>query len=199
MTLYNKDGTVYKLNRPNPIMNNQDIWENYTLHNMKWDQETHEGKDIVQPINSDIKIRDNFVEDLERTKQETQEPQVDLVERKSQIQPKVEIKTSSTQSQIEKTFFHCLPAEIREKKDHLYGDSYQTIQYGDPWSFEGVVIGENDLELTFWTDIGNLTAGSIVYPKINGKRWWRVQKTEVKTQGWLVYTSPSDYQPSFKD
>lgn len=198
MTLYNKDGTVYKLNAPNPIMNTQDIWENYTLHNMKWDQETHEGKEALQPIVSDIKIRDSFVKDLELTKEEKAEPQVDIIERKSQVQPKIEIKTSSTNNQIEKIFFHCLPAQIREKKDHLYGESYQTIQYGNPWSFEAVIIEENDLELVFWTDVNEITLGSVVYPKMNSKRWWRVQNIEEKTQGWLISATLSDYQPSFE-
>lgn len=196
MTLYNKDGTVYKLNGPNPIMNTQDIWEDYKLHNMKWDQETHEEKNKITPIVSDIKIRDTFVQDLESTKEEPA-PKADFVERKSHIQPKTEIKTSSTTSQIDKVFVHCLPATVRERQDHLYGESYQTIQYGDPWSFEAVIIGENDLNLTFWTDVGDVSVGSIIYPKMNSKRWWRVQEKEEKVQGWLLNATPSDYQPSF--
>jgi hypothetical protein len=198
MTLYNKDGTVYKLNGPNPIMNSQDIWEDYTLHNMAWDEEKHQGKPKVNPIQSDIKIRDNFVEELEATKNEDVKLNVDLVERKSQVAPKVEIKTSSSENQIDKVFVHCLPATIREKKDHLYGESYQTIQYGDPWSFEAVIIEENDLDLTLWTDVRDVTIGSVIFPKINSKRWWRVQSKEQKTQGWLISAAPSDFQPSFE-
>ena len=26
MTLYNKDGTIYKLAKPNPLMHNQNLW-----------------------------------------------------------------------------------------------------------------------------------------------------------------------------
>ena len=39
---------------------------------------------------------------------------------------------------------------------------------------------------------------SVLYPKINSKRWWKVQYSEPKAMGRLLTSMPSDYQPSFK-
>ena len=44
MAIKNKDGSVYKLKSPNPIMKSQDVWNNFTLHNMIFEQTTEEDK-----------------------------------------------------------------------------------------------------------------------------------------------------------
>ena len=39
MVIKNKDGSVYKLQGPNPLMEDQAFWnalENFTLHNTEW-------------------------------------------------------------------------------------------------------------------------------------------------------------------
>jgi hypothetical protein len=72
------------------------------------------------------------------------------------------------------------------------------IRYGDPVSFEGVMLQQEDFFIKVWTDVENINIGSILYPKTNFKRWWRVQEKTIKGTGWILIAMPSDYQPSFK-
>ena len=210
MTLRNKDGTVYKLAAPNPVMKSQNLWEGYTLHNMAWDPEKAEDNSVVNPISTGLSGRESFFESLDRAKQEMLEalpkpeikvvevnkPEIKVVETKPEKTP-APTKTLETDSSIEKTFIHALPARIRERKDSLYDDVYQTIQYDKPTSFEGVILSFEDLVFEVWTNSIQLGVGSIIYPKNNSKRWWRVQKTIAKSGGWIMFCIPSDEQPSF--
>lgn len=199
MTLYNKDGSIYMLQKPNPIMNNQNLWsEGIKLHNMNWDSEKSEDNSTINPIQSDFEVPDSFISSLEKTKPEItviEKQSVEISnERKSVVrEDKVHIEQKNS---IEKTFIHCLPATIRDRVDDLYGDSYKTIQYGKPTSFEGVILQQQDLMIQIWTDI-EISKGSVLYPKINSKSWWRVQKSEPMKGGWLLTGIISDYQPSF--
>jgi hypothetical protein len=208
MTLRNKDGSVYKLSGPNPIMKSQEIWDKYVIHNMEWQPEKSEDKTQVNPFESNYQVRDTFLSELDKAK-----PEIKIVETKSEIK-NTEVKSEATfertavvhpdtqekeevDDQIEKIFIHVLPAKIKKKTDSLYGDSYQTIQYGNPTSFEGVMLRQEDLVIEVWTDVSTINTGSILYPKTNFKRWWRVQEKTQKAGGWILLASPSDYQPSF--
>ena len=63
MTLFNKDGSIYTLPKPNPIMNNQNLWsDSIELHNMKWNSEKAEDKTTVNPVQSDFSISDTFLD-----------------------------------------------------------------------------------------------------------------------------------------
>lgn len=221
MTLRNKDGSVYKLVGPNPVMKTQNLWGEYTLHNMEYDGEKASDDSKINPVSSDLAIKDSFINDLERTKQEIKivetkpwpeekpeiKPEIKVVETKSEeplvdrnsfVQPDPEKKEISEISHdIEKIFIHVLPANIREKKDSLYGDTYRTIQYDKPTSFEGVILTQEDLLFEVWTDVANINIGSILYPKTNFKRWWRVQEKQIKGSGWILSAVPSNEQPSF--
>lgn len=222
MTLRNKDGSVYKLVGPNPVMKTQNLWGEYTLHNMEYDTEKASDETKINPISSDLGIRDSFISDLERTKQDIKivetkpwpekqpeiKPEIKVVENKPNDEPLVDRSTivqpdpdkqeiSEKSHDIEKIFIHVLPATIREKKDSLYGDTYRTIQYEKPTSFEGVILTQEDLLFEVWTDVANINVGSILYPKTNFKRWWRVQEKQLKGTGWILSAVPSNEQPSF--
>jgi len=205
MTLRNKDGTVYKLASPNPVMKTQEIWEGFKVHNMQWDGETAKDTNQVAPLASDFDVRDTFLSALDKAKADikvseakTEVPQPQ-VERKPIVQPDLQKEEfrASTDNGIEKTFIHCLPAALRTRKDSLYGDSYTTVQYGKPTSFEGVILNQQDLFIEIWTDTDAINAGSILFPKQGYKRWWRLQSKEQKGGGWVLSATPSDYQPSF--
>ena len=222
MALYNKDGTLYRLQGPNPIMKTQVMWTNFVLHNMKWDSEKSEDLNPIVPSPPPIKVSESFISELEVVQPEIKvvESASDLppVESKSQeikvienkpetpsieIAPKPPVqKTESTKvarqdDDIEKTFIHVLPATIKNKKDHLYGDSYQTIQYLKPTSFEGVILEHDDIFFKVWTDTNQFQEGSVLYPKMQIKRWWRVQEVISQAGGYILICMPSDYQPSF--
>jgi len=209
MPLYNKDGSVYRLNGPNPAMETQDTWDGFVLHNMNWDAEIQQDNTEVIPNKSDFSIRDNFVAELERTKPEikivTPKPNdtpvqtsPDVVERKTVVHEDIQKKQEDTKPEIEKDFIHFLPAVIRTKKDELYGEVYKSIQYGSPSSFEGVILVQEDFKLVVWTDTDKVTEGSVLYPKTMFKRWWQVKEVENKQGGFLLTCIPSNYQPSFQ-
>ena len=229
MALYNKDGSVYKLLGPNPAMKEQDTWSDFQLHNMKWDSEKYKDTMEVNPIETDLNITKTFVEELEKTKPSIKivppkkdttvkhdikireyvpdQPKEDLsattqneevLERKPIVIPDKQLEEDQKE-ELDKVFIHCLPAKIRTKKDDLYGDVFQTIQYGKPTSFEGIILQQEDMGMIVWTDAADIGEGSVLYPKTNFKRWWRVRKKEPKANGWLLNCLISDYQPSFED
>lgn len=197
MALKNKDGTPYTLQKPNPIMKNQSLWigENYQLHNMKWQSETQEDQTKIEPIKTDLVIKDDFISELSDTKENKDEAAV--FERKTVVHEDKQRKEEETKSEVEKTFIHCLPAIVKTKIDDLYGDVIKTVKYEEPISFEGVVLLNTDLSFEVWTDTEKISLGSILYPKTNTKRWWRVKNKINKANGWLLQCTPSDYQPSF--
>jgi hypothetical protein len=202
MTLRNKDGTIYKLAGPNPAMKNQNLWSEgeFKVHNMQWEGEKAEDTNQVTPMSSDFDVRDTFLSALDKAKVDIKvvEPKPDSpIERKPLVQPDLQREAENTSNGIEKVFIHCLPAYLRERRDALYGDSYKTIQYGKPTSFEGVILQQSDLAIEIWTDTDRITIGSVLYPKTNFKRWWRVQDKTQKGGGWVLTAMPSDHQPSF--
>lgn len=187
MVLKNKDGSVYRLAGPNPLMNSQNLWnDQIAIHNMQWDSQ--KVADATEP--QEYEAPETFLSSLEKSKDEIP------VEKTPEKPP--EIKRQELQnSDIEKVFIHCLPATIREKKDALYGDSYKTIKYSNPTSFEGVILNQEDLVISIWTDADIVGIGSILYPKTNCKNWWRVQDKQEKKNGWILTGVLSDYQPAF--
>lgn len=208
MTLKNKDGSIYKLAAPNPVMKSQETWDKFIVHNMNWQSEKKEDK---RPVYTppETKPRDSFLSELEDSKPEVK-PEIKIVETKKENIPlvpetKVDIKETSpaqktdeiNDNSIEKTFIYVLPALIKRRVDDLYGDTYQTIQYGNPTSFEGVILKQEDFVIEIWTDVETITLGSILYPRANFKRWWRVQDKSPKVGGWILTGTPSDHQPSF--
>ena len=211
MTLYKKDGTVYKLQAPNPIMNNQTLWDGFKTHNMEWQTEIDETKHENKLIPPDFGIKETFLSELDKA-------QIDVVvENKidTMVENKIDVmveepfrqtvvhadlqreKENNEGNGIEKVFIHCLPAKIREKKDDLYGEVYKTIQYETPTSFEGVILNQTDLGIEIWTDANQITKGSIIYPKLGAKRWWKVHSKTEKAGGWTLIGVPSSFQPSF--
>lgn len=212
MAIKNKDGTLYRLRGPNPLMGGQELWQDFKVHNMEFGNETQEDTTEVQAIASDFAVKESFVGEL----QDKPAPEIKVDERPTvSPTPKIEpvriearpapvVVPDVTETQeaeeddgLDKVFVHCLPASIRERKDGIYGDSYRTIQYGNPYSFEGVIVDQNDLTLRLWTTAEQTHQGSILFPKNGTRRWWRVQDRENKTGGWLITAHPSDYQPAF--
>lgn len=202
MALKNKDGTPYRLASPNPVMKTQILWgnEKFILHNMKWSGETYQDTmQATQPAKTQ-----SFISDLEETKVvETQvKPQIAKETQSTVYESKVEVHEDKqrieeeTKPEIEKIFIHLLPATIKTKVDDLYGDIKKTVFYGEPTSFEAVELEHQDFHYKIWTEI-DIGIGSILYPKTNNKRWWKVKNKERKANGWLITSMPSDYQPSF--
>ena len=189
-----KDGTVYRLNSPNPLVSDQEFWaekDEFIIHNFDWDKTLTELGD--------------FLPSFPLQKPEPEEPKI--------IEPEVEpevIDPEVKEPEEEKPLYlknvvviHCQPVIIKEHKDDLYDESYKKNQYGEKFTFEGIIIQREDFMILFWTNI-ELTKNSILYPskyrdgvKFGDYRWWKVNDMREKSGGFVVQAVVSDYQPDF--
>jgi len=211
MVLKNKDGTTYKvLSEPNPILESQDFWSEFEVHNLKWNTEKFDDKSEITQLQTDFEVNENS---------EPVKPEPKVIEPKV-IEPKVIEKPVTIEvvdvpeifkdaiviesesgiqlpANVERTIIYCLPAITKEHRDMLYGEVKKTIKFGKPFSFEGVVIQVEDLGMNFWTSIPHVTKNSIIYPRSRDKRWWKVSELEDKTGGYLIQAVATNYHPSF--
>ena len=183
MALKNRDGTEFKLTRPNPIMSEQVFWDKdkLILHNKI-------GRSII--LSDDTQPVKNIP--LVQEHKEYKKPDEPVIV-KSLEEPEVgEIESDKVQ-------VWCLPASYKEYKDAMYGDSYRKIRYGNKFLFEAIIQDQGDLHIVFWTNTKAVTEGSVLYPRTYDKRWWRVETIHQEESGYSVYATISDYQPSFSD
>jgi hypothetical protein len=213
MVIKNKDGSVYKLQGPNPLMEDQSFWndlENFTLHNTEWKKTIFGDDGELIPRNNDfqVDVASPVAEpDLEKPKSNPPEvvlpPMPDTpVETIKEVknEPKEIPKDDNKLPVIKnKVIIHCLPASTKEHFDDFYGEHYNKISYGDKFSFEAVIVENEDLAMTFWTTTDKVTPASVVYPQVGEKRWWRVQTKIEKSGGYLIYAIISDIQPDFSN
>jgi len=202
MALYNKDGTVYRLEGPNPIMKSQNFWDEFLTHNMRWQPEVHSdsgSKLLVHPARKQPATQSEvFVEELESSKESYKEEETNHEAPETTPESKSSSRPGPVEAdvKIEKTFVHCLPATTREKKDSLYGDVIQRVAYKSRTSFEAVVLGQSDMKIEMWSEV-SFEEGSILYPKNGDKRWWKVQNVYPKLGGYVIQAAPSQDHPYF--
>lgn len=211
MALYNKDGTVYKLDGPNPVMKSQEFWSEFTVHNMEWKTEVHQDKGTkftIAPKKEAKTQSESFVEELEESKNaQTLQQEITPSNENSpkSAEPLKNVtkadfseKTTNINSEsIKKTFIHCLPAFVKEKEDSLYGDVSTRIEYSKKTSFEAVIINQNDIKIEMWAEV-YFEKGSILYPKNGDKRWWKIHEYYNKLGGYVIIGVPSQDQPYFE-
>jgi hypothetical protein len=191
MVIKNKDGSVYKLRSPNALMKDQRFWTDYKSHNMKWKLTITEGESEVERVQTDFVMKDSFVEELASTApvRDEQKPQEPPVAKTQKVEDPLD--------GIPRCFIYCLPASMSQKRDALYDDEYISIKYGEPYSLEGVMTEEHDLCINFWTT-ADIPRESVIFPKNNQKRWWKVVGSEVSHGGKVYVCAPSTYQPHFE-
>ncbi len=178
MPIKNKDGTPYSYNqRPNPIMTTQTIWpkdEPVYLHN-KIGKRYFKNK--LQEVIKPTKVLEvDIVKTIDETPMKKQYPNEEIYE------------------------IWCLPCiSFKTVDDPLYGSSFGKVTYGEKFLFEGRIIELEDLYIQIMTENKEVTEKSILFPKIKGKRWWKVSHTTNTEDGQLIVAMISDYQPSFSD
>ena len=215
MVIKNKNGSEYRLKGPNPIMKNQNLWDNFEIHNMNFDETIDHfkkttNKTVLLNLNKyEITIEDKspkIKEAKQEIKQEVKEEIKQEVkeeikqEFKEEIKQefKEEIKQEVKNSQIKKTIIHCLPANVSIKEDSLYGDVKKIIKYGEKFTFDAVLLEITDFQISFWTNI-KIENESIIYPKNSDKRWWKIINSEVKFDGNIFHAKISSITPNFED
>jgi hypothetical protein len=186
MTIYKKDGSIYKFSAPNKIMLQQDLWKNYKTYNMKLlancsiidknEQNLNNVLDFTTKKSEEIKEKNN----------------VNIVEPTKTIEQKPE-----TKSKFKKTIAHCLIAKVKEKIDDLYGDANRKIEYSDTFTVEIIVIESFDLTMKLFTTYTNFSLDTIIYPQDMQKRWWQINNIQENEKGFFIDCIPSKLQPSF--
>ena len=223
MAIKNKDGTIYEVRKPNPLMKNQDTWDNFKTYNMNMDGSIVEKLLKKYPVDEKIIIgnaqvisnKNNKVELISIDEKPLPSPtewplptlpppvsqkivkkiNTDNIEAKNVQKP---IIINSKIAHMPKNLLNCLLAKVEKKYDSLYEDMKVKIRYSKEMSFEAVILEENDLEFNFWTHLDYITSKSIVYPMNRDKRWWKIEEIVKAPQGYFCSCTPSDLQPSFK-
>lgn len=222
MTLKNKDGTVYQLNHPNPLSQEQDLWEmdesKYVLHNCQWLPDMIANDENIHPLRSDFHVPKQtvVVEEPVRPIKEAdlgfEKPrQIDIptppIVEKQETLPEPE-KPSIPDSVLKNSvIFWCLPRLTESQTDDLYGETYGVEQYGKKFTFEAIMLEKSDMGIRFWTNVKQVSKGSIVYPsrytyrneEYKDYRWWKVRDFTPKSKGLVVSAVISEITPDFSD
>ena len=219
MVIRKKDGNVYVLEGPNPMVDNQQHWDpnGLVFHNFSWDEIIYSRTPSKSRHTTSVAVE-------EPPRKERIEPAQEIIEPR---QEEVEIPAVESPAPTEREFdlpyikykvlCYCLPAETKVHVDKLYGESWQRVSYGKKFVFPCVVVESGDLSFEFWTSDPNnkVLERSIVYPfsyevhnlstdsydrvPYDEYRWWKVSDRESKEGGWLFRCVPSETQPDFSD
>lgn len=220
MAIFNKDGKVYVLEGPNPLVEKQAKWDPSQLifHNFKWDEVTIKGVKAKKQANTQSEPPAPH-KTPEPVSAPMPVPAVRPEENKNDSPSGDEPKRDFDLPQIKhKVLSYCLPAKVERKTDKLYGESWMKVSYGKKMVFPSVMTEVTDFGIEFWTSDPNeqITEKSIVYPfayevynpqsesydrvPYDEYRWWKVsEKKKIKEGGWLFRAVPSDSQPDFSD
>lgn len=215
MAIKDKDGNVYILRGPNPLVKDRNDWDQSKVQLInvgEWQPIVVEDqKSSIKEFQEnviDISEELNLFEGPEPTKII---PPQDFIEEITEQKPEVEIRSEKTEFVINVdpklaralkergVQYFCAPV-IGENKfeDDLYGSTYSTFKYGDKFLFDAIIVAQSDLQLQFWC-VKEIFNNSIVYRKHQhgGERWWRITAVEQKTGGYMCLASVSDTNPDF--
>jgi hypothetical protein len=189
MVIKNKDGSEYKLSKPNPHMKNQLLWDSFELHNMNFENI----KGLIKK--NKVEIKEIVVEEVEE-EEEVEEVKIKAIEEEVKEEVKEEIKEEIS---VKKTLIYCLPARIKIHEDILYGEVKKIITYDKKFKFEAVILNITDIGMDIWTNAVVIEKESILYPQNFDKRWWKVNNISSKFDGKILSCVLSSITPSFED
>ena len=189
MVIKNKDGSEYKLSKPNPHMKNQLLWDSFELHNMNFETI----KELIKK--NKVEIKEIVVEEVEE-EEEVEEVKIKAIEEEVKEEVKEEIKEETS---VKKTLIYCLPARIKIHEDILYGEVKKIITYDKKFKFEAVILNITDIGMDIWTNAVVIEKESILYPQNFDKRWWKVNNISSKFDGKILSCVLSSITPSFED
>lgn len=183
-----KDGSIYKLRGPNPLLADQEIWskESIVMHNMG-----NVGRADSEPIPPQPVPKPMPVQEPAPLPALPPEHKVKAPEPKK-VEPTIEQKKRTESDEI----MFCLPAVMQEQKDPLYGDTYKKVAYREPFRFLARVLQQNDVQFVIFTTDSRVVEHSIVYhPDL--RRWWKATEIAETKDGRFVKHFVSDVTPSF--
>lgn len=220
MAIFNKDGKVYVLEGPNPLVEGQKSWDssNMIFHNFTWDEHVSKGINVKIPPSEGKDERANKAKIPAEERKipapvKEEPPESPEPEKKEEIQKDFDLPYIK-----HKVLSYCLPAKEERKADKFYGESWTKVTYGKKLVFPSVIVEATDFRLDFWTSDPNeqITEKSIIYPfayEIHNSqtgsydrvpydeyRWWKVSdRKKMEEGGWLLSAVPSESQPDFSD
>jgi len=193
MVIKNKDGSEYKLSKPNPHMKNQLLWDSFELHNMNFETI----KELIKK--NKVEIKEIVVEEVEE-EEEVEKVKIKAIEEEVKEVVKEEIKEEVKEEiSVKKTLIYCLPARIKIHEDILYGEVKKIITYDKKFKFEAVILNITDVGMDIWTNAVVIEKESILYPQNFDKRWWKVNNISSKFDGKILSCVLSSITPSFED
>lgn len=186
MAIRKKDGNLYILEGPNPLVAEQVAWnpDGLVFHNFSWDEITFSK---ISGAQGKYAPREETVKYEPAGKVATREPKDEIVIRypeepakKAPSQeppaptPEPESPPTATDEPREfdlpyikyKVLCHCLPAKVKKHVDRLYGESWQKVTYGAKFVFPCVMVDSGDTEISFWTSDPReqIKDKSVIYP-----------------------------------
>jgi len=218
MALRKKDGNVYVLEGPNPIVKDQVAWDpdGLVFHNFHWEEfifsKTTRNKPKPPPAEHVVRV--DPPKKIEVPPPALAEPIPEVPDEPKKNDPAKEFDLPYIKYKV---LCYCLPATTKVHVDKLYGESWQKVAYGKKIIFPCVIINSSDMELEFWTSDPDekILERSIVYPfsyevhnadtdsydrvPYDEYRWWKIASREQKEGGWLLTCFPSETQPDFSD
>jgi len=197
MVIKNKDGSEYKLSKPNPHMKNQLLWDSFELHNMNFENI----KGLIKKNKVEIKeieVEEIKVEEVEIEEVEIEEKEVKEFKEVKEVKEEAK-EEAEEESSVKKTLIYCLPAKIKIHEDILYGEVKKIITYEKKFKFEAVILNITDVGMDIWTNAVVIEKESILYPQNFDKRWWKVNNISSKFDGKILSCVLSSITPSFED
>ena len=189
MAIRNKDGSIYKLRGPNPLMQNQDSWDHSKVELINFSQDSEKVTDPQNPAKK-FEQQHNVVDIGKKLKLE------DIGKLVAPVHPKEPPKQPPSEIERRKIQFLAVVAIEHSTTDSLYGDVSRRIKYSAPTNFTGIILNQADIGIEFWTEFP-IQPQSIVFPQNQEQRWWRVTKIESRPSGVVAHGIPSDVNPDF--
>ena len=168
MAIKDKDGNIYRLRGPNPLVANKSEWDikDAKLINLKFkseiqkDEKTNpvvEFKEKVVDIAKEINLKPegkniNSIDFINEIKESNIEKANIVKLPKSNVESPTETDNINKLLNEKGDNYHCVPAiSETEHTDTLYGYTRKTTNYGETFVFRGIVIDRSDLQLQIWT------------------------------------------------
>lgn len=170
-----QDGTPYRLRGPNPLLRDQEIWDEVILHNMTHEEVAYHAKAVRlhQPsrriVNQEIQIT------------ETEPGRIEL-----------------PPQHPDTIFCHVLPFVAKVTVDEVTSERIIRPGFGETITMQvkPLVRDPNELMAVFLT-AESVEAGSIVYVPVE-RRWWKVTRASQREDGFELACVVSDQTPSFR-
>lgn len=195
MAIKNRDGKVFRLSGPNPVMAEQEIWTNeekLLVHNKL-------GTKIV--FNKNLNpIIEKVVEEMGFFEKKPVQTIIAIPSVEAKTIDKLPPHVSEEEVDQYKIKMWCYPAYIEQKRDPLYGEIVKRTKYGEKFLCEAIIDDQSDFSLVVWVTTDKITENSVIFPKNFDKRWWRVfqiHESEDTPGLYQLVASVTDFHPSF--